>query len=218
MEINIIKTIFSITVLLIVSHSNAENSFEQELKQGCAKLSQYKQLGQKFYNQKNYKKALEQFQDQAAWTPFCQTNGEDIGLKITDKEVDIANNNVGLTYAKLGKPLWARVWFQLEPTQSSQFNLKQLPTPKQSNDLSGQYVSFAGFGQWNYITVKKRSGEYHIEFEGLYMGARGLMYGPNTGEFDTTMPFNKKKAKTQECNITLEFGFNAQSGNYIYPG
>lgn len=52
--------------------SHAEISFEQELKQGCAKLSQYKQLGQKFYNQKNYKKALEQFKDQAAWTPFAK--------------------------------------------------------------------------------------------------------------------------------------------------
>ncbi len=198
--------------------SHAEISFEQELKQGCSKLSQYKQLGQKFYNQKNYKKALEQFKDQAAWTPFCQTNGEEFGINISDKEVAIANNNVGLTYAKWAKPLWARVWFQIDENfQMSQFNLKQLPTPKQNSDLSGQYVSFSGFGQWNYITVNKSPNKknYDISFSSLYMGSRGLIYGPNTGEFDAQMSLNKKTGKTDECGISLKFGFNSKVGNFI---
>jgi len=207
--------VFTLTGFLLVSNSHADSSFEQELKQGCAKISQYRQIGQKFYDQKNYKKALEQFQNQAAWTPFCQSNGEEIGLKVSDKEVDIANNNVGLTYAKLGKPLWARAWFQLESTKMSQFNLKQLPIPSFEPDLSGQYVTYAGFGAWNYIIVKKLNSKYHIEFEGLYLGLRGLIYGPNLGTFETTMPLNQKKATTQQCGIRLNFDFNTQKGNFV---
>lgn len=215
MKINLVNITFSLIGLFITSHSHAEISFEQELKQGCTKLSEYKLLGQKFYNQKNYKKALEQFQEQAAWTPFCQANGEDIRLKISDKEVDIANNNVGLTYAKLGKPLWAKMWFQINPSKTSQFNLRLLPKPKQDHDFSGKYVRFAGFGQWNSIYVSKKKNQYHIEFSGVWMGLRSLVYGPNIGQFETTMPINKKIAKTQECNISLKFGFDLKSGNYI---
>ena len=122
MNQTLLKTIFFTTGILLVSHSHAEFSYEQELQQGCAKIKQYRQSGQKFYQQKNYKKALEPFQNQASWSAFCLSQKDESGIQISEKDVDIANNNVGLTYAKLAKPLWARAWFQIN-TQSeiSQF-------------------------------------------------------------------------------------------------
>ena len=57
-------------------------------------------------------------------------NAEESGIKVTDREIEIANNNVGLSYAKLGKPQWARVWFLRDKdSKISQYNLKQLPKP-----------------------------------------------------------------------------------------
>ena len=210
------KTIFLTTSLYSISYSHAEFSYEKELKQGCAEIKQYRQTGQKFYQQKNYKKALEPFQNQASWSAFCLSQEDESGIKISEKEVDIANNNVGLAYAKLGKPLWARAWFHIDAqSKISQFNLKQLPTPKQQTDLSGEYVTYAGYGAWNYISVKKLNQEYNIEFNGVYMGIRSLIYGPNLGQFETTMPLLHNKATTQECAIDLTFGFNAQVGNFV---
>ncbi|KAF1028053.1 MAG: hypothetical protein GAK29_00352 [Acinetobacter bereziniae] len=61
---------------LILSTSNHATDYdERNLKQSCAKLSQYRKLGQKYYDQKNYKKALDQFQKQASWSDFCQSVG-----------------------------------------------------------------------------------------------------------------------------------------------
>ena len=125
---------------------------------------------------------------------------------------------MGLAYAKLGQPLWARSWFMLdEKSKSSQFNLKQLPAPKASNDLSGEYVRYSGFGEWDHITVSRKQGQYAISYAGLYMGLRSLVYGPNMGEFDTKMPTSKKQTvyKNEDCRIQLDFKSNAKLGNYI---
>lgn len=216
MNKTLLKTIFLTTGVLLASHSHAEFSYEQELQQGCAEIKQYRQSGQKFYQQKNYKKALAAFQNQASWSAFCLSQQDESGIQISEKEVDIANNNVGLTYAKLAKPLWARAWFQInQHSKISQFNLKQLAVPKIQTDLSGEYVNYAGYGAWNYISVKKHNQKYNIEFNGVYMGIRSLIYGPNLGQFETTMPLHLKKTTTQECAIDLAFGFNAQVGNFV---
>ncbi|MFI7819383.1 hypothetical protein ACFMJ5_08165, partial [Acinetobacter baumannii] len=128
----------AVLTLSALTVTHAEFSYEQELQQGCNKVKQYASLGKKFYDQKQYKKALENFQNQASWTAFCKANADETTVKFTDRDIEVANNNVGLAYAKLGQPLWARAWFMLdEKSKSSQFNLKQLPQPKASNDLSG---------------------------------------------------------------------------------
>ena len=204
--------------LILNTASHAADYDEQNIKQGCAKLSQYRKLGQKFYDQRNYKKALDQFQRQASWSAFCQSVGEeDTGIRVSDNDIDIANNNVGLTYSKLNQPLWARAWFQIKPTKTSQFNLKKLVTPKPNNDLTGEYASYAGFGEWNNITIKKRDQKYLIQFTGLWMGARSLIYGPNIGEFETEMPLHAKKAsyRFENCQIDINFTYNASLGNFI---
>ncbi|RZF56767.1 hypothetical protein EXE30_00460 [Acinetobacter halotolerans] len=209
---------FFITSVFAATTSFAESSFEQELQQGCAKVKQYAQAGKKFYDQKQYAKAVKQFEDQAAWAHFCQLNTEESGIQVTDRDVEIANNNVGLSYAKLGKPQWARVWFlRNKDTKTSQYNLKQLPKPKLSTDLQGIYVRANGFGQWDYITVKKQQNRYLVDFEGYYFGLRGLIYGPNLGSFETNMPITAKQAKYryEDCQIKLQFLNDPQNGQKI---
>lgn len=45
---------------------------------------------------------------------------------------------------------------------------------------------------------KETKNAYQIEFEGYYFGLRGLIYGPNLGNFDVEMPF-----KSETCCIPL---------------
>lgn len=209
-------TISALLFLMMTAH--AESSFEQQLQEGCAKIKQYGTLGKKYYDNKDYKKALEQFEDQSAWTSFCLANIEESGIQITEHDVDVANNNVGLTYAKSNRPQWARAWFlRNKNSKLSQFNLRQLPTPKKSNNLAGTYVSPIRFGQWNVITVNKNKKNYDISFDGYYFGLRGLIYGPNMGQFDTSMPLSSKNTfyQFENCKINLAFNFNINYGNII---
>lgn len=212
------KIFIAIPLSLFCTQAIYADDIEQEIKQECAKVNQYAQLGKKFYDQNQYTKALDQFKDQAAWSSFCLYNQDTSGTKLTEKDVVIANNNVGLTYAKLNKPQLARAWYLKDKeAKSSQFNLGQLPQPKLSNDFSGTYVSAIGFGQWNTITVKKKKSNYEIFFQGYYFPARGLIYGPNMGEFDTSMPSSKKHAeyRYEDCKITLDFKFKSTEGQVI---
>lgn len=213
-----IKYSLLIGLLMLSTFASAENSFEQELRQGCAKIKNSAHAGKKFYDQQQYQKALAQFQYQATWSSFCLMNQPESAVTLTERDIEIANNNVGLSYRKLGQPLWARAWFLLDAqSKSSQFNLKQLPPPKKLATLAGKYVQYAGFGQWNQIEVKPLNNVYHIEFNGLYMGLRSLIYGPNIGEFETTMPLNRTQAQYQvdDCKINLKFAFDPKMGHTI---
>ena len=145
-------------------------------------------------------------------------NVEDGVTAFSERDITTAFNNVGLSYAKLGKPQWARAWFSVFPnTKASQFNLKQLPAPEKPKNFAGKYVRYAGFGQCNTMEVKPVSNAYQIEFNGLYMGLRSLIYGPNMGEFLTPMSLNKAQANysVEDCKIDLKFQFNAQIGQQI---
>ena len=226
-RIDIMKKIISSIIFctigfITIASSHAEISFEQELQQGCTKIKQYANNGKKFYDQKQYPKALVQFKQQAAWSQFCLLNTDETAIKTTERDVAIAYNNVGLSYAKMNQPLWARAWYllnirdEIEP-QSTRFNLQQLPKPKPSTDLSGQYVRYADFGEWNHLTVKKNKVSYQIEFDGLYMGIRSLIYGPNMGQFSTSMPLSKKQTvyRYEDCQIDLNFKRDTASGNTI---
>ena len=213
-----LKTIFPILSLMLMTHSHAENTFQQELKQNCSKIASAAKLGKKLYDQKQYKKALEQFKFQLAWSNFCTANSDESGMSFSDQALDVTRNNVGLTYARMNQPGWARAWYEIDSTsRASQYNLKQLPKAKSASDLSGEYVSYAGFGEWDHITVNKRNGRYEIAYSGLYMGIRSLIYGPNMGEFDTHMPVNKTQTtfKYDDCKIDLNFKTSPERGNFI---
>lgn len=206
--------------LFISPLSHAQDSVEKEIAQACQKTPQYGKMGRDYYDKKHYSKALEQFEYQAAWLPFCAYNQEQDTTRITDNDIAISQNNVGLTHAKLNHPLWARAWFKLSPeSKTSQFNLSQLPTPTITKDLSGDYVDYSGFGQWNYITVdkNKKTKQYDVSFSGVYMGLRSLIYGPNMGQFDINMPLNKTQAHYQyeQCRINLAFEADPKQGQFV---
>ena len=212
------KSLLSIGLLSLSMLTFADSDFEKELCSGCSQVQSYANNGKKFYDQKQYQKAIAQFKQQAAWSSFCAMNVEDGGTAFSERDITTAFNNVGLSYAKLGKPQWARAWFSVFPnTKASQFNLKQLPAPEKPKNFAGKYVRYAGFGQWNTMEVKPVSNAYQIEFNGLYMGLRSLIYGPNMGEFLTPMSLNKAQANysVEDCKIDLKFQFNAQIGQQI---
>lgn len=198
--------------------TSADLTFEQELKQSCSQIKNYASQGKKRYEQKQFAKALVSFEQQAAWTAFCYSNDADSGLKLNERDVVLAFNNVGLSYAKLNKPQWARAWYiSIADSGISQFNLRQLPAPKNNKKITGTYVQHAGFGAWNTLTVKQLKNHYAIQYEGLYMGIRSLIYGPNLGSFETTMPLNKSRAQFHEedCKIYLSFGFDSKVGQQV---
>ncbi|WP_441367321.1 hypothetical protein [Acinetobacter lwoffii] len=212
------KSLLSIGLLSLSMLTFADSDFEKELRSGCSKVPSYANNGKKFYDQKQYQKAIAQFEQQAAWSSFCAMNVEDGGTAFSERDITTAFNNVGLSYAKLGKPQWARAWFSVYPeAQSSQFNLKQLPTPQKSANLAGKYVRYAGYGAWDTITVQKVKNAYEIDFEGYYMELRSLIYGPNVGDFETSMALNKSQAQYQfqDCKIDLTFKFDPKIGQQI---
>ena len=209
------KWLIFISMLPLSSFSFAHSDFDTELRSECAKVKSYANSGKKFYDQKQYQSALGQFQQQAAWSAFCQMHNGNSGVAFSEHAIATAFNNVGLSYFKLGKPQWARVWFSVYPdAKNSRFNLKQLPFPQKNPNLTGIYVQYAGFGHWNRIEIKRTKSAYQIQFNGLYMGLNSLIYGPNMGSFETAMPFNQTQAtyKVDECKIDLAFKFDPKAG------
>lgn len=212
------KIIFSFSLVALSSGVWADINFETELRAECAKVKNHAQSGKQFYDQRHYQKAIDSFQQQASWAAFCEFNSEESGVSFSEQAISTAFNNVGLSYAKLGQNGWARAWFSVFPEmKSSQFNLAQLPAPKKSNNLAGTYARHAGFGQWKTLTIKRNKNAYEIKFNGLYMGGRSLIYGPNIGVFYTNMPLNQSQAeyRSEDCIIRLTFGFDPQQGHYI---
>ena len=142
-----IKTSLKISLIPIcsftASYSYAELSYEQEVLQNCTKVKQFAKMGKTFYDQKQYDKALEKFKAQAVWSQFCAYQNDSSNASPSERDIAIAYNNLGITYAKLNQPLWARAWYQLNiknksELKSTSFNLKQLPKPQPSSDISGQ--------------------------------------------------------------------------------
>lgn len=216
---NILSKGFIFTSFLACSlPSVADSEFATELRAECAHVHRHAQAGKKLYDQKQYQKAIAQFQQQAAWSEFCEANRAESGISFSDTAISTAFNNVGLSYLKSGKPQWARAWFSVFPeAKSSQFNLKQLPPPQPSRNLTGNYVQYAGFGQWNSIEVQLMQNLYQIRFNGLYMGLRSLIYGPNLGEFTTTMPRHQShtRYRDEDCTIELSFAFDGKNGQQL---
>lgn len=210
---SIVIAMFGLCSSILSQTTPAESSFAQELQHGCAQVKSYAHSGKRYYDRQQYPQALTQFKHQAAWSAFCLINMPESNIQITQRDVEVANNNVGLTYLKLKQPQWARAWFLRDPeSKISQFNLKQLPARVQStaHDLSGYYVYPSGLGQWNSLTVEKNKSNYSIHFEGYYFGLRGLIYGPNMGTFNIDMPLKSDLAQfqTDGCKIQLQFQNN----------
>ena len=198
----------------LMAYAQAQDEIPAGVKEECAQLPAVTQQGDKWYRAGQYRKALDAFQKQAGLMSFCLSNiddGSDDAAKT--KRLNVAYNNVGLSHAKLGEYRWARAWYELHPDIApSPFNLKHLPTIKPSRDKRGQYVRYAGQGQWNYLTVRDGNKGYDIDFEGLRMGLMGWLNGPNMGSFGASMKKNSQTANYHyedngkyQCDISMRF-------------
>lgn len=207
--------LFIFSTPIAVTHANSNDA---EIIEECQRITQYANQGAKFYQQKNYLQALKMFKQQAARTDFCSYH-EDITKKsISLDQIATAYNNVGLSYTKLGQPRWARAWFEILPeAKKSQHNLSKLPAIQPNKDKTGLYVRYSGQAEWNTLEITDNKDHYNIQFYGVRMGIMALLYGPNMGEFQTTMPKNASTATYQyeDCVIKLNFLTPDAKGNRI---
>lgn len=200
---------------LIQQHNYAQSDLNIEIMQSCKKIPQFAQQGNTAYQNKSYAKALDYFQQQASWLDFCTIHEEVTGKIISDAQRATAYNNVGISHQKLGQLRWARAWYALEKNdQKSQFNLAQLPKLHPVQSKAGVYAKYIGQGVWDILDVTAQGQMFNIDYQGFRMGANGMIYGPNLGEFSTQMPKTAHQAQYHDedgCAIKLNFSKDLES-------
>ncbi|HWV15776.1 MAG TPA: hypothetical protein VN030_10110 [Cellvibrio sp.] len=176
---------FSLLAVLFITVSAWADISAQEAAADCAKIKVYAAEGDKFYKQKNYKKAREFYESQVGWSETCRLESEKMAT---------AYNNVALTYIHEGAYLKAKAWLQIMPDdKKSIFNLGLIKDKLPAASLaaaaspSGEYWSYAGKSLWDTITINKENTKYAITFAGYYAGINALYFGPNMGEFSTLL-------------------------------
>ena len=198
----------------LATYAQAQDDVPAGVKEECAQLPAVTQQADKWYRAGQFHKAAEAYQKQAGLMAFCLANIDDGSDDAAQtKRLNVAYNNVGLSHAKQGDYRWARAWYELHADVApSPFNLQHLPAIKPSGDKRGQYVRYAGQGQWNYLTIRDGNKGYDIDFEGLRMGLMGWLYGPNMGNFSTRMAKNSQTAHyrydengAEPCDISMTF-------------
>ncbi|WP_459175969.1 tetratricopeptide repeat protein [Ewingella americana] len=184
---------------------------EPDINGDCLKAGIYASAGKVAYQQGQFDKAREVFRDQVAWSEFCHKPQESIAT---------AYNNIALTYIRQGQYRKAKAWLMLAPeNKKSQYNLSQIK-PKldalpAAESVAGEYWQYAGYGNWNEVSVKAEEAQFRIDFSGMYMGLMSLYYGPNTGEFSVVTAVKEGKAEYREaddknagggqCVVNLDF-------------
>ncbi|GAB3461358.1 tetratricopeptide repeat protein [Azotobacter salinestris] len=139
---------------------------EQQIEADCLTIASYSAQGGDHYRQRDYAKARELYEQQAAWSESRQ---------LDDARIATAYNNVAVTYIREGDYLKARAWLQLMPDDSkSVHNLglieDKLPAAlaEVSASAEGEYWQYAGKSLWNVIRIGR-------EGKGLSPRLRGLL-------------------------------------------
>lgn len=186
MRINIL------TLLLLTSLNAHAEITDEEIAADCLNIKNIATAGDKYYKLKQYTKAREQYEQQAAWSESCQLNEEKIAT---------AYNNVALTYIHQADYLKANAWLQISPNDKKTiFNSSKISNEIEksigifSNKYEGEYWLYVGKSLWNVIVIKRKGAKYLFNFEGFYAGLMTMYYGPNMGEFSTTLDINNGKA------------------------
>ncbi|WP_114194554.1 tetratricopeptide repeat protein [Edaphovirga cremea] len=163
---------------------------EPDVEADCEKIADYAALGNAAYQKGDYVKAADHFRDQVAWSEFCQH---------PQSALATAYNNSALAYLRQGQLRKARAWLALAADdKKSQYNLSRmqdsLTALAKPTSPVGEYWQYAGFGSWNTVEVKAKGERYEIHYDGLYMGAMALYYGPNIGEFTAVAAIKDQQA------------------------
>lgn len=180
-----------IFLLLASTYVHAEISSEQATAD-CHKIKEFATKGDKHYNAKQYAKARGQYEQQAAWSESCQQD---------EQQVATAYNNIAMTYIHEKNYLKAKAWLNIRPDNNkSIFNLNKINSniknsmERLPNKPDGQYWQYAGGSLWSVITIKSQGKKYNVDFQGYHAGMMVMYYGPNMGEFSTSLEINNGKA------------------------
>ncbi|MEA9392530.1 tetratricopeptide repeat protein [Acerihabitans sp. TG2] len=184
---------------------------DRQIETDCGKINQFALAGNKAYRQQNWSSAVDEYTAQAAWSEFCRLPRQSIAM---------AYNNIALALMGGNEPLKARAWLALAPDNSkSVANLARLqPALAGLHAASvaspgGDYWRYAGFGVWSAVSVRPQGERWEITFNGYYMPAMGIYYGPNMGNFSAVVPIAAGQAVYRQnrqdagssCQVDLSF-------------
>lgn len=202
----LILSIFVFTSLIL----NANEETDAKIAEDCKKIGQYASLGDRYYKQKQFDKAREQYETQVGWVETC---------RVDDESRATAYNNVALTYIHQGEYLKADAWLGLlKEDKKSIYNREKYKAQieKAKKELEGSYIgeywSYSGKAVWDSIVVTKSGDRYTIVYDGYYVPQYFMYYGPNMGEFSAEVAIEDNHAKyvqdPKEYNdCTFEFTF-----------
>ncbi|MDA9003943.1 tetratricopeptide repeat protein [bacterium] len=185
------KYIIKLLLILVAPYVSADITIEQKAAD-CLKVKNSSVTGGNYYKLKDYSKAREQYEQQAAWSENCQ---------LSEQEIATAYNNVALTYIHEGKYLKAKAWLDVQSKNNkSIFNHNkvkdeiEISIKNYSNTPEGRYWLYAGKSLWNEFTINKKNESYEFNFEGYHAGLMTMYYGPNIGSFSALLNINNSEA------------------------
>lgn len=197
------KSTFSLLALMLIAFNCQAEITEAQIEADCAKISRYAKQGEAFYKAKNYPKAREAFEQQAAWQEQCDVGDQD--------RLATAYNNVALTWIRQGEYRKAQAWLAIMPDdKKSKYNLSLIQVkldalPKPSS-LTGEYWRYARLSTFQILKLKLlKDDAYQADWEGVYFGLMGLYYGPNLGDFSEVVTL-----KNGEGDIVLSESDDAE--------
>ncbi|MEE7532939.1 hypothetical protein SB6421_00450 [Klebsiella huaxiensis] len=200
-------------LLLLCAAARAEIT-EQQIEADCTKIPAWANQGEQFYKAKNYAKARNAFEQQAAWSESCT---------LDDSAIATAYNNVALTWMREGQWRKARAWLMIRPDDSKSIynlglikdRLAALPPPASA---AGEYWNYSGRASWSVLTIKTlpQPSRFQVDFQGYYFGMMGVYVGPNIGEFSESILLENGKGVVAlregdyiRCDIALTFSSEA---------
>lgn len=209
----------AMTLLLVAFGCHAELT-DAQMAADCAKIADYASQGERAYKAKAYDKALEAFEEQAAWLEQCEL-GKD---NPNDVLLATAYNNVALAWIRQGEYRKARAWLSIMPDDAkSKYNLARIQDKLQAlpkpASAAGEYWQYAGRSQWEVITLKPQGGSNWLaEWSGYYFGLMGLYSGPNLGDFSEKVTLKNGKGEIllreegiSQCTISLHLDSDLQA-------
>ncbi|TKI05949.1 tetratricopeptide repeat protein [Martelella alba] len=212
---------WGLVVALYAASGRAASNDEQQIKTDCAKISQYARAGYAAYQQGDMAHAVDEYTAQVGWSEFC---------RLPTKALHTAYNNVALALIRSREPLQAKAWLSLAAgdaqTRTNEALIQPVLDrlqPALAATPMGVYWRYAGQGVWSTVTVLPDGDEWKITFNGYYMPAMGMYYGPNMGQFSVVGAIDDGKAVYSQraghgnsaCRVNMAFTPDALQLNTV---
>lgn len=184
---------------------------QEQLTADCKKINNYTNKADALYKSKQYVKARENYEMQAALSEACQ---------LDEGKISTAYNNVALTYVHTNEFLKASAWLNINhDDKKSIYNLDKFKDEIvkaegiSKNKVTGTYWKYSGSSAWSEMKVTKAKNEkYNIAYNGIYAGFLALYGGVNLGEFFTILDVKNNEASyimdpDNDGNCSYKFTF-----------